>query len=51
MEVLSTMANNQQGPKYDMRGATFSGGFAEKVEGDQIDNSSSQMELSEDTNE
>ena len=34
--VITTMANSQKGPKYDMRGAQFAGGFAEKVRGDQI---------------
>ena len=35
MGVLTTMAS-QQGPKYDMRGAQFAGGFAETVQGDQV---------------
>ncbi|MEL7313911.1 MAG: hypothetical protein AAFN08_03050 [Cyanobacteria bacterium J06559_3] len=35
MRVLETMANNQQGPKYDMRGTQFVGGFAETVKGNQ----------------
>ena len=35
MGVLTTMANNQ-GPKYDMRGTQFAGGFAETVQGDQV---------------
>ena len=36
MKVFETMADNQQGPKYDMRGAQFAGGFAETVQGDQV---------------
>ncbi|MEM8611175.1 MAG: pentapeptide repeat-containing protein [Cyanobacteria bacterium P01_H01_bin.105] len=36
MGVMTTMANSQQGPKYDMRGAQFAGGFAETVQGDQV---------------
>lgn len=34
--VISSMANSQQGPKYDLRGAQFAGGMAETVQGDQI---------------
>lgn len=34
--VLTSMANSHQGPKYDLRGAQFSGGMAETVQGDQI---------------
>ena len=30
------MASNQQGPKYDLRGAQFAGGMAETVQGDQV---------------
>lgn len=33
--AITTMAENQ-GSKYDLRGAQFAGGFAETVEGDQI---------------
>ncbi|MEM9136501.1 MAG: pentapeptide repeat-containing protein [Cyanobacteria bacterium P01_F01_bin.42] len=33
--VLTTMASNQ-GPKYDLSNAQFAGGFAETVQGDQI---------------
>ena len=36
MGILATMAKNQQGSMYDMRGAQFDGGFAENVQGDQI---------------
>lgn len=35
MGVLTTMANNQ-GPKYDLSNAQFSGGFAETVQGNQV---------------
>ena len=34
--VISSMANSQQGPKYDLRGAQFAGGMAETVQGDQV---------------
>lgn len=33
--VISAMANSQQGPKYDLRGAQFAGGMAETVQGNQ----------------
>lgn len=36
MGVMTTMANNQQGPKYDLRNAQFAGGFAETVQGNQV---------------
>ncbi|PZO20877.1 MAG: hypothetical protein DCF25_05855 [Leptolyngbya foveolarum] len=35
VEIIKTMAENQ-GPKYDMRGAQFAGGIAEIVQGDQV---------------
>lgn len=35
VEILATMTNNQ-GPKYDLSGAQFAGGFAENVQGDQV---------------
>ncbi|MFG6105345.1 pentapeptide repeat-containing protein [Leptothoe sp. EHU-05/26/07-4] len=35
MAVMSTMASTQLGPKYDMRGAQFAGGFVETVQGSQ----------------
>ncbi|MFG6100551.1 pentapeptide repeat-containing protein [Leptothoe sp. ISB3NOV94-8A] len=36
MGVMTTMANSQQGPKYDLRGAQFGGGYvAGNVEGNQ----------------
>ena len=35
MRVLDALAQNQ-GAKYDMRGAQFSGGFADNIHGDQI---------------
>ena len=34
--VISSMANSQQGPKYDLRGAQFAGGMAETVQGNQF---------------
>lgn len=34
-DIIKALAANQ-GPKYDLRGAQFTGGFAERVEGDQI---------------
>ena len=33
--IIQTLSENQ-GPRYDLRGAQFAGGFAETVEGDQI---------------
>ncbi|MFG6100550.1 pentapeptide repeat-containing protein [Leptothoe sp. ISB3NOV94-8A] len=36
MALVSTMASTQQGPKYDLSGAQFAGGFAETVQGNQI---------------
>ncbi|WP_250565524.1 pentapeptide repeat-containing protein [Adonisia turfae] len=36
MAVMSTMASTQQGPKYDLRGSRFAGGFAETVQGHQV---------------
>ena len=41
MGIIETMAKNQ-GPKYDLRGSYFAGGFAGKVEGDQIGGSQTQ---------
>ncbi|ESA35950.1 pentapeptide repeat-containing protein [Leptolyngbya sp. Heron Island J] len=35
MGVMTTMANNQQGPKYDMRGSQFNSGFIETNYGTQ----------------
>ena len=35
MTIMSTMASTQQGPKYDMRGAQFGGGFIETNYGTQ----------------
>ncbi|MEA5464758.1 pentapeptide repeat-containing protein [Leptothoe sp. PORK10 BA2] len=35
MGVMTTMANSQQGPKYDLSNAQFAGGFAETVQGNQ----------------
>jgi hypothetical protein len=35
IEISTTMRDNQ-GPKYDLRGAQFSGSFAETVQGDQM---------------
>lgn len=34
-DIIKTLAGNQA-PKYDLRGAKFAGGFAERVQGDQI---------------
>ena len=33
--IIQTLSETQ-GPRYDLRGAQFAGGFAETVEGDQI---------------
>lgn len=35
LAIIQTLSQNQ-GPKYDFRGAQFSGGFAETVHGDQV---------------
>lgn len=36
--IIQTLSETQ-GPRYDLRGAQFAGGFAETVEGDQISGS------------
>lgn len=36
--IIQTLSETQ-GPRYDLRGAQFAGGFAETVEGDQISSS------------